>query len=184
MREIYGYLGDCGVLPLGPASPEGSEQSEGREPLIWGPTPGSSDSPGGTSDALTADRDMLNSDDTRAQPASCEQHSRVASRRASVADLGAFLEQFHSSLIILSGLAHGMEIPLDQARLTLGRGPGVDLAFDDPSLSRVHAVIEFNGSGFRVRDLAGTGGIRVNGESVLTTRLSNGDTLQLGAQRI
>ena len=135
---------------------------------------------------------MLNSDDIRAQPASCKRHGRVASRRgapsgprgASFEDLGSFLEQFHSSLIILSGLARGMEIPLDQARMTLGRGPGVDVAFDDPSLSRVHAAIEFTGSGFRVRDLGSTAGVRVNGESLLTTSLANGDQLQLGDQRI
>ena len=44
-----------------------------------------------------------------------------------------------------------MEHVLDQPRVRIGRGPGVDLALDHPSLDREHAVLEFDGTGYRLR---------------------------------
>ena len=78
-----------------------------------------------------------------------------------------------------------MEIPLDQPVLRLGRGPGADLAFDDPELSRVHAVLEITHGGYQVRDLGSATGTRLNGRPVLQpTSLRDGDRLSLGAQEL
>ena len=64
-----------------------------------------------------------------------------------------FFGRFRAAIVILSGGASGSEYSLDQSQISLGRGPGVDLAFDDAAMSREHAVVEFYGEGFRIRDL-------------------------------
>jgi pSer/pThr/pTyr-binding forkhead associated (FHA) protein len=63
----------------------------------------------------------------------------------------AFLANFRAAIIVLCGEGEGMEHVLDQPRVRIGRGPGVDLALDHPSLEREHALLEFDGAGYRVR---------------------------------
>ena len=91
-----------------------------------------------------------------------------------------FLERHQAAIVIMAGGAKGMEYKLDQVRVTMGRGPGVDLAFDDEAMSREHAAIEFTRDGFRIRDLASTNGVYVNDSHVALTELKNGDRFQLG----
>jgi pSer/pThr/pTyr-binding forkhead associated (FHA) protein len=93
-----------------------------------------------------------------------------------------FLEKFRASLIVVSGAAEGNEIVIDQRRVTLGRGPGVDLAFDNPSMSQQHAVLEFVTDGFRVSDLESTNGVEVNGKRAKQADLHHGDRFALGNQ--
>jgi len=93
-----------------------------------------------------------------------------------------FLNAFQAKLVILSGGTAGAEVSLDRAQITLGRGPGVDLAFDDPAMSRQHAVIEYAGGGFRVRDLGSTNGIQVNDEPVQAAELGHGDRVTIGSR--
>jgi pSer/pThr/pTyr-binding forkhead associated (FHA) protein len=69
--------------------------------------------------------------------------------------LTAFLANFRAAIIVLSGEGEGVEYVLDQARVLVGRGPGVDLALDDPTLERVHAAIEFDGEGYHLRERTG-----------------------------
>ena len=70
---------------------------------------------------------------------------------------------------------------LDQRRVTLGRGPGVDLALDDPSLAREHAVLEFAEQGFRLRGFRDDSEITLNGGPVRLATLKPNDRFQLGA---
>ena len=104
-------------------------------------------------------------------------------RRLPVAPKDGFFE-FHarcrSSLVMVTGGAAGNEYPIERPRVSLGRGPGVDLEFNDGAMSREHCVIEFAGEGFRVRDLGSTNGTRVNSGSVQSADLKNGDRLELG----
>ena len=62
-----------------------------------------------------------------------------------------FLANQHAAVVVLSGNAAGNEFTLDQPKVSLGRGPGVDLAFDDAAMSREHVVFEFSAGGFRIR---------------------------------
>jgi pSer/pThr/pTyr-binding forkhead associated (FHA) protein len=93
-----------------------------------------------------------------------------------------FLQKFRASLVAISGGAEGTEIVIDQRRTTLGRGPGVDLAFDNASMSQQHALLEFVTDGFRISDLASTNGIEVNGKRVKSADLCHGDRFALGDQ--
>ncbi len=94
-----------------------------------------------------------------------------------------FFSRFRAAIVILSGGAAGSEYALDQSRISIGRGPGVDLAFDDSAMSREHAVVEFYGEGFRIRDLGSTNGVFVNGSSVQVCKLKHGDRFDLGEHR-
>jgi Inner membrane component of T3SS, cytoplasmic domain len=82
-----------------------------------------------------------------------------------------FLGRYRAALVILSGEARGMEYRLDQARTALGRGPGVELALDDKTLRCRHALVEFRGSCFELRDC--------DGES-RGVELKDGDRFRLG----
>ncbi len=95
-------------------------------------------------------------------------------------DLGAFLERFDATLVVVRGSTAGEEHPLDGPKLVLGRGPGVDVAFDDGEMSSQHAAIEWSGSGFRVCDLGSTNGTLVNGKRVQAQDLASGDRVELG----
>jgi pSer/pThr/pTyr-binding forkhead associated (FHA) protein len=91
-----------------------------------------------------------------------------------------FLSCFEPRVVVVSGRVAGQEFPLDQERLTLGRGPGVDVAFDDSAMSRQHAAIEFADERFRIQDLESTNGVLVNGDPVFSSSLGHGDRFQLG----
>ena len=96
-------------------------------------------------------------------------------------DLDTFLANFRSALVVLSGPALGLEYILDQRTIRVGRGPGVDLAIDDPSLQTVHAQIEFENGAFRVRAEAPEAHLLLNGGSVTSGELKHEDRLDLGS---
>jgi len=95
--------------------------------------------------------------------------------------LAAFLSRFQASIVMLSGRACGTHYPVDQARITLGRGPGVDLAFDDAAMAREHAVIEFTGQGFSLSCMEPRLQILLNGGCVPAGELKDGDRFELGS---
>lgn len=97
--------------------------------------------------------------------------------RTSFAD---FVETWNPSLVVLSGELQGRDYPIERASTVVGRGPGVDLAFDDETLSRQHASIEFADSGLRLRDLGSLNGVCINGGVVKSGELKHGDRFQLG----
>ena len=67
---------------------------------------------------------------------------------------------------------------------TVGRGVGVDIPLDDPSVSRLHAELVRRGPHVYVTDLGlSTNGTRVNGRPVGRRVLLDGDVLSFGAAR-
>jgi pSer/pThr/pTyr-binding forkhead associated (FHA) protein len=77
-------------------------------------------------------------------------------------------------------------IPLETDRLTLGKDPSNDVVLDaDPTVSRLHAVLERFPAGWTLRDLTSRNGTFVNRERVLSEcRLRAGDEIRLGATRL
>ena len=92
-----------------------------------------------------------------------------------------FLADVRASLVVLEGGVAGAEHEIERPRTSLGRGPGVDLAFPDPAMSKEHACLEWAGGGLRLRDLGSMNGVRVNGAEVQVCDLKHGDRFQLGA---
>jgi predicted nucleic acid-binding Zn-ribbon protein len=67
----------------------------------------------------------------------------------------------------------------------IGRSPTADLQFDDPSVSRRHAlVVAEPGQGLRVLDDRSLNGVFVNGEPVEWGTLEDGDELSIGRYRL
>ena len=97
-----------------------------------------------------------------------------------VQEPNAFLARNRAVIVTLSGTTAGNEYELTQDQTTIGRGPGVTLAFDDSTLSREHAAFEVRGSALYLRDLASTNGVHVNGGKVLDCELKHGDRIELG----
>ena len=67
---------------------------------------------------------------------------------------------------------------------TVGRGRGVDIRLDDPSVSRLHAELVRRGPYVYVVDLGlSRNGTRVNGRPIARRVLSEGDVLSFGTAR-
>lgn len=92
----------------------------------------------------------------------------------------AFFDENCVTLVVLSGRGAGSEHALEAAKVCIGRSPAADLPFCDDAMSSEHAVFELVGDVIRVRDLASTNGVRVNGGLVLSADLEHGDRLQIG----
>ena len=91
-----------------------------------------------------------------------------------------FLAEFRASLVVLEGGVAGAEHEIERPLTSIGRGPGVDLAFPDAAMSREHARLEWGNGLLRLRDLGSMNGIRVNGAPVQAADLKHGDRFQLG----
>lgn len=78
----------------------------------------------------------------------------------------------------------GETFPLLEPLTTVGRGKGVDIALQDPSVSRLHAEIYRRGPHVYVSDLGlSVNGTRVNGRPVAKRVLLEGDVLSFGVAR-
>jgi DNA-binding transcriptional ArsR family regulator len=77
-------------------------------------------------------------------------------------------------------------VALAGERVTIGKAAANHVALpEDPSVSRLHAVLERYGPGWCVRDLGSHNGTFVNGERVWTDRpLRPGDELRVGHSRL
>ncbi len=87
-------------------------------------------------------------------------------------------------LLIKTGFYEGLEVPVDRDWLVIGRGRSADLVIAEPTISRSHAALGYDGDGFFVQDLGSTNGTRVNGNREPQMRLASGDELQLGKLRL
>ncbi len=83
-------------------------------------------------------------------------------------------------LIRTGGGREGEVIGLGSEVLTVGRSPHSDLFLDDVTVSRHHARILHDASGFLVEDLNSLNGTYVNRKRIERHQLLDGDELQIG----
>jgi len=76
------------------------------------------------------------------------------------------------------------EIPLARALLSIGRDPSNDVVLPDAMVSRRHAVIEYRGSEYVIRDCNSSNGSLVNGDRVSEKSLRDGDLVAIGTARL
>jgi pSer/pThr/pTyr-binding forkhead associated (FHA) protein len=85
-----------------------------------------------------------------------------------------------ASIRVLGGFYEGLELPIDREWLVIGRGRSAELLLAEPTLSRAHAAIGYDGGGFFVQDLRSTNGTLVNGERRERATLRDRDEIQIG----
>lgn len=69
-------------------------------------------------------------------------------------------------LVVVGGPDAGRSRALRPPGFDVGRRPGAGMRVEDPALSRVHARVEVDADGVRVRDLGSTNGVLVDGRPV------------------
>jgi hypothetical protein len=83
-------------------------------------------------------------------------------------------------LVRTGGERAGELVGLDSDVLTIGRSPHSDLFLDDVTVSRHHARVVHDETGFLVEDLNSLNGTYVNRKRIERHQLSDGDELQIG----
>ncbi len=81
-------------------------------------------------------------------------------------------------------LEDGRRVEIGETALVVGRMPECDVPLSDPNVSRRHAEVRRQGTGFVVVDLGSTNGTRVNGAQVKERLLNNGDEITVGASKL
>jgi uncharacterized RDD family membrane protein YckC len=76
------------------------------------------------------------------------------------------------------------EIHLGRTLVSIGRDPSNDLVLPDAMVSRRHAVIEYRGSQYYLRDCNSSNGSLVNGDRVSERTLRDGDLVAIGTARL
>jgi predicted Zn finger-like uncharacterized protein len=87
------------------------------------------------------------------------------------------------SLAVIAGPDAGRMYLIEKPRTVIGR-EGVDLALDDPEISRQHAAVEVAGERVTVVDLGSANGIQVGGESVVEAPLENQGEFTVGGSTL
>ena len=105
---------------------------------------------------------------------------RVNSESAS---LDVFLANSQAAIMVVAGGHEGVEFVLDQQRVLIGRGPGMDLTIDDSSLRTLEAALEFRQGAYHLRrfDLETNPGS--DGAPARAQRLKSLDQFRLGDLR-
>jgi pSer/pThr/pTyr-binding forkhead associated (FHA) protein len=76
-----------------------------------------------------------------------------------------------------------LDIPLDKARITVGRRSGNDVCLPYAPVSAEHALFVIVPTGVVVEDLGSTNGTIVNGKRVARQFLHDGDRVEIGRQK-
>jgi pSer/pThr/pTyr-binding forkhead associated (FHA) protein len=79
---------------------------------------------------------------------------------------------------------HVMAFTLEREWTRIGRSLAADIRFDDPTVSRRHALIVRQPDGLRVLDDRSLNGVFVNGERVEWSTLADGDEIVIGRHHL
>ena len=83
-------------------------------------------------------------------------------------------------LVVKRGPNAGSKFVLDSTVTRAGRHPNSEIFLDDITVSRRHAEIVRQGTGYRVRDVGSLNGTYLNRERIDEASIGNGDELQIG----
>ena len=113
---------------------------------------------------------------TTALPAVSDEQAMIADARTLVDEPGEYLafEKDGATAIV----------PLTREWTRIGRSLAADVRFDDPTVSRRHALIVRQADGVRVLDDRSLNGVFVNGERVEWSVLKDGDEILVGRYRL
>jgi hypothetical protein len=89
-----------------------------------------------------------------------------------------------AKLVVNPTSANRREIALGRTLLCIGRDPSNDIVLPDAMVSRRHAVIEYRGSQYYLRDCNSSNGSVINGDRVSEKGLRDGDVVAIGSARL
>jgi len=95
-------------------------------------------------------------------------------------------DKIPENLNVVLRLLDGQEriFKLTRTRTIFGRTDG-DYNINDPNVSKKHMVIEiWSRDNIYVRDLSSTNGTYLNGTRIITSKLKDGDILQIGSTKL
>jgi pSer/pThr/pTyr-binding forkhead associated (FHA) protein len=75
-------------------------------------------------------------------------------------------------------------VPMTGDSMRIGRSLSADLRFEDPTVSRRHAVLVVEAGAVRVLDDRSLNGVFVNGERIVSQELADGDEIVVGRYRL
>jgi hypothetical protein len=75
-------------------------------------------------------------------------------------------------------------VPIARPAMRIGRGLAADISFEDPTVSRRHALLARDGDQLRVLDDRSLNGLFVNGVRVRSRVLADGDVINVGRHRL
>jgi len=110
------------------------------------------------------------------EPAAADIDAQLAEARAHIEQPGEYL--------CLEDGDHVKTVALTREWTRIGRSLAADVRFDDPTVSRRHALIVRQPDGVRVLDDRSLNGVFVNGERVEGKLLHDGDEIIVGRYRL
>jgi pSer/pThr/pTyr-binding forkhead associated (FHA) protein len=110
------------------------------------------------------------------EPAPSDRAAQLASARAQIEQPGEYL------CFEEGGESHTVGLTREWTRI--GRSLAADVRFDDPTVSRRHALIVRQPDGARVLDDRSLNGVFVNGERIEGKLLADGDEIIVGRYRL
>jgi FHA domain/Zinc-ribbon containing domain len=105
-----------------------------------------------------------------------EQHPWLEEVRDELDQPGQYLAYDDGETIVVAALTREWT--------RIGRSLAADIRFDDPTVSRRHALIVHQADGVRVLDDRSLNGVFVNGERIEWRALQDGDTLVVGRHHL
>jgi predicted nucleic acid-binding Zn-ribbon protein len=102
--------------------------------------------------------------------------AQIDEARDAIGEPGRYLV-FHDS-----GSVRTVAVPGSSMRI--GRSLSAELRFEDPTVSRRHAVLLVDDDGVRVLDDRSLNGVFVNGERTVSQTLADGDEIVIGRYRL
>jgi predicted Zn finger-like uncharacterized protein len=91
--------------------------------------------------------------------------------------------EFKLSLAVIAGPDAGRIFPIEKPRITIGR-EDVDLALEDPEISRHHAAIQISGDEFTLVDLGSSNGTFVGDQQIAEAPLENQAEFTVGGSTL
>lgn len=110
------------------------------------------------------------------EPTPDERRALIAQARGMIGEAGQYLAWQEGGGVRVA--------PLEREWTRVGRSLAADVRFDDPTVSRRHALIVRQADGVRVLDDRSLNGVFVNGERVEWRVLADGDEIVVGRYRL
>ncbi len=124
----------------------------------------------------SADQETVRHGGMLSEPAPADRALHLADARAQIEKPGEYLVFYEAG--------EPRTIALTREWTRIGRSLAADLRFDDPTVSRRHALIVRQPDGVRVLDDRSLNGVFVNGERIEGKVLEDGDEIIVGRYRL